>query len=158
MSKLDTIKRPVVAKLKPTFRSAYSDPQRVQFQTTDARTEQSHKDETDINQILAKYVKGELLEHRINHAQNYGDFTGADFQAAQNTIATANSMFEELPSSVRNRFQNDPAKFLDFVGDDKNHDEMVSMGLAKAKIEPVKDEPVAAKADTVADEVSEMDS
>jgi phage internal scaffolding protein len=140
----NTISKPITAK-RP-FRTAYMDPNRIQFTTTDSRTEQSHKDETDINQILAKYIKGDLMEHHINHAQNYGDFTGADFQEAQNIIALANSMFEELPSSVRTRFTNDPSQFLDFVNDENNHEEMVKMGLANPPSSPVNDEPVETRA------------
>lgn len=148
----NTISKPIVS--TRTFRAAYMEPYKVQFTTKDSRTEQSHKDECDINQILAKYIKGDLMEHRINYAQNYGDFTGADFQEAQNTIALANSMFEELPSSVRNRFTNDPSKFLDFVNDENNHDEMVKMGLMKPITSPVNDEPVEAPASAKADDES----
>lgn len=144
MSKLDTItKRPVIALKRPTFRSAYSEPKRVSITTADARTEQSHKDECDINQILAKYIKGEFLEHQMTQQSNYGDFTSFDFHEAQNIIAKANSMFEELPSNIRNKFQNDPAQFLDFTADENNHAEMVELGLANPTETPVNTEPVA---------------
>ena len=38
-------------------------------------------------------------------------------------------MFEELPATIRKKFENDPAKFLDFVNDERNADEMVELGL-----------------------------
>jgi phage internal scaffolding protein len=38
-------------------------------------------------------------------------------------------MFNDLPSSIRSRFGNDPAAFLDFVNDEGNADEMIKLGL-----------------------------
>lgn len=118
----------------PPFRKAYDPRKRVQTKTVDSRTEQSHAEECDINNILAQYIKtgtfnANLLE---KHQKIYGDFSGSDFEEAQNLIAKAQSLFEELPSIVRNRFHNSPAQFLDFAGDEKNMTEMVEMGLANA--------------------------
>ena len=50
-------------------------------------------------------------------------------------VATANSMFQDLPSSIRNQFQNDPGQFLDFVQDPENLEEMREMGLANQSSE-----------------------
>jgi hypothetical protein len=38
-------------------------------------------------------------------------------------------MFEDLPSSIRSRFENQPSQFLDFVHDENNLQEMQQMGL-----------------------------
>ena len=46
------------------------------------------------------------------------------------TVAKGKTMFEELPSSIRTKFENDPAKFLDFVQDKENLTEMQELGLA----------------------------
>jgi len=60
-----------------------------------------------------------------------------DYHASVNAVLEAREMFESLPSSVRRRFGNDPAAFLDFVGDEENRDEMEKMGLLKAgKVSP----------------------
>lgn len=119
---------------KHQYRKAYDPRERVQFKTTDSLTEKSHVDECDINKILAQYIKtgtfnAELLE---KHNKVYGDFSGHDFEKAQNQIARAQTLFEELPSIVRKRFNNSPAQFLDFAGDENNMQEMVDMGLANA--------------------------
>jgi len=124
------------------FRSAYSPPVRSQFTTTDSRTEQSHKEECDINQILSKYIKTGVLAHQKHHQSNYGDYTSTDFHEAQNIIAKASSMFAELPAKVRSQFDNDPAKFLDFAGDNNNMQAMVNMGLATLNENLAKSEPV----------------
>lgn len=129
---------PKAIKVKPyknkPFRKAYEPLKRVQIKTIDSRTEQSHLEECDINQILAQFIKtgtynASLLE---KHQKIYGDFSGHDFEEAQNLIARAQSLFEELPSIVRNRFHNSPAQFLDFAGDENNMEEMVEMGLANS--------------------------
>lgn len=136
------------------FRSAYSPPVRYSFTTTDSRTEQSHKEECDINQILSKYIKTGVLAHQKQYAPQYGDYSSTDFHEAQNIIATAMSMFQELPSKVRNHFENDPAKFLDFASDENNNEAMAMMGLtdhmpteAKHIADAAPEEAANAKAD-----------
>jgi phage internal scaffolding protein len=46
-----------------------------------------------------------------------------------NFIAEAQSMFNDLPSSIRDRFANDPGTFLDFCSNDVNRKELAQMGL-----------------------------
>ena len=48
-------------------------------------------------------------------------------------------MFEELPSQIRKKFNNDPAQFLDFVQNENNKDALYEMGLALAPI-PIEEE------------------
>lgn len=93
-------------------------------------TEQSHKQGCEINNILAKYHKTGVLEHVNKHQAQYGDATSLDFQNAMQTVINAQTMFDDLPSKLRNRFQNDPAQFLDFVQNEENIDEMIKLGLA----------------------------
>jgi phage internal scaffolding protein len=114
------------------FRTAYGQKLRVAIATGDGLTEQHHKDETDINKIVRKYNKTGLIDHLNQFEAKYADMTGFDYQNAQNLIASANSMFEGLPSEIRNKFDNDPAKFMTFVDDPANAEQMVEMGLAKA--------------------------
>lgn len=107
---------------------------RVQFNfIRPSMTKQSFKDEVDINNIMAKFQKTGAIKHFAKHAPTYGDATPIELMDAQNIIANSSSMFEELPSSIRKRFDNDPVKFLAFVQDEKNTDEMVKLGL---KIQP----------------------
>ena len=47
-----------------------------------------------------------------------------------NIVLKADEMFNDLPSRARRHFDNDPAKFLDFVQDPKNHEQLVDLGLA----------------------------
>lgn len=98
-------------------------------------THQSMKDECDINLIMARYQSTGLIEHVNQFEGNYGDFMDAtDYHSAMNEVLAANDAFASLPSSIRERFSNDPAQFLDFVHDDKNRDEMIKMGLIEEPI------------------------
>ncbi len=114
------------------MRSAYIPHDRVQSHAVGkSLTKQSFRDETEINNILAKYAKTGLVDHvnKFGSAQ-YGDMPNqADFHEAMNLVTSAQAMFAELPAELRKDFGNDPAKFLEFVSDPESHDEMVEMGL-----------------------------
>lgn len=115
--------------------SFYRKHQRVQFKSDlPSRTKQSFLAECDINRIMKKYQKGEIVTHVNKFPGGYGDFIAPpDYHEAMNKVIAAQAMFGSLPSSVRSRFANDPGLFLAFVGDPKNTAELISMGLAKAR-------------------------
>lgn len=125
-------KRSALAGPLQSFRTAYSAPLRVTLACPGTgRTKQAFKDECDINRIMSRYISTGVLDFVNRHAPQYGDVTGYDFMEAQLIVANARSMFEELPATVRDRFDNDPALFLDFVADDKNRDEARELGLLR---------------------------
>ena len=93
---------------------------------------------------MAKFQKTGLMEHTSKHAPHYGDDSGQDYQEAQFTIAKANSMYEELPSTIRNEFSG-PAEFLDFVHDPKSEQKMREMGMIPKKPEEDDKQPPADK-------------
>jgi len=107
------------------------------------RTKQSFRDECDINLIMAKYQKTGALSHVNNYGANYGFATSIDFTEAMQLIRTAQEMFDGLPSSIRTRFDNDPAVFLEFVQDADNTKEMQTLGLIapEGSTEITPDEP-----------------
>lgn len=97
----------------------------------DGVTKQSFKDECDINSIVKKALKSGLLpDGNVNPI--YGDFSDVkDYQEGLNVVLRAEAQFNALPAHVRNKFQNDPAKFLEFANNPENGREMVELGLAK---------------------------
>lgn len=109
------------------FRTCY-DNNRTRVQTCFAEdagcTHQEHKQECDINHILEKYARTGLVNHVNKYEPQYGDVTSMEFQDMQNKIADVNSMFADLPAKERQRFNHDPAVFLDFVSQQKNVDDM----------------------------------
>lgn len=100
----------------------------------DGLTQQNFQEETDINSIMAKFAKDGVVTH-VNSIQGaYGDFSNvADYQLHLNQVMAAQDAFDQLPSAIRARFANDPAKLLAFVNDDRNYDEAVSLGLIPPK-------------------------
>lgn len=100
-------------------------------------TKQSFVDECDINKILKQYKKSGLLRH-INAKAAQGAYADlpddADYQTALHVVMRSQDAFATLPSSVRNRFANDPAGFLAFMADPANEAEIVKLGLAKALV------------------------
>lgn len=115
-----------------TIRSAYGPKERLGDigDLGISLTKQSFTAECDINNIMRKYQKTGAIDHVNKHEASYGYATSDDFQSALETIRTGQTMFDELPSSIRTKFDNDPAKFLDFVQDQNNAGEMVELGLA----------------------------
>ena len=98
------------------------------------RTKQAFKDECDINNILKRYEKTGVLPDLIKSNPKYGDFSSAlTYQESLNTVLHAQEQFEALGSRVRERFNNDPVKFLEFTSDPSNIEEMVKLGLAVKK-------------------------
>lgn len=132
-----------------TFVTAYAPKFRVRTEiSAPSRTKQAFKDECDINKILSRYLKTGILDFTARNEPRYGDCTGLEYQSAMNTVAAARSLFAELPAAIRNRFENEPALFLDFVQDEKNREEATQMGLLKPKVvaEPAVATPPAAAA------------
>jgi len=102
----------------------------------DASLAQQHfKDECDINNILRQFnITGLLPEAPLS--PRYGDFTGVvDYHSALNQVIAAEDEFMSLPATLRARFENDPARLIEFLNNPQNKDEAVSLGLVN--INPV---------------------
>lgn len=99
-------------------------------------TQQQFRDECNINNILEKYQKTGAIAHANNHAANYGFASSLDFRESMEIVTQAQEMFQDLPSSIRNKFGNSPEAFLDFAQNPENASEMVSLGLAEKKDTP----------------------
>ena len=102
-------------------------------------TEQAHKDECDVNLIVAKYDKTGIMSHISRFEAKFGDFTGMDFQNMQNQIRGATEMFNQLPAEIRKRFDNSPGMLLEFMEDPNNRDEAIELGLIHGDTDPTKD-------------------
>jgi phage internal scaffolding protein len=101
----------------------------IKFDQNDGRTQQHQKDECDINLIIKRHTPEQIALMATQNEGQYGDATSVDYHAAQNIIANANTMFNDLPSEIRNQFDNDPAIFLDFTSNEANYPEMIEMGI-----------------------------
>lgn len=98
----------------------------------DTKTQKHFRDEVNINTIMEKARRTGMIPVSMS-SPLYGDFTSAaDFMSAQCKIAEAKEAFDALPSNIRNRFDNDPAKLIDFMSDAENKDEAIRLGLLEA--------------------------
>lgn len=104
----------------------------IYFDPTLDRTKQSFKDECDINVLMSRYLKGQPLDHLLRPDGKFGDWSDVpDFQTAQHYIIQAGQLFEAVPAKIRERFMNDPARFIEFATDPNNKDEMRKLGLLR---------------------------
>lgn len=115
----------------PKIRSFFDRQRTKQHTGEESRVQQHLAEETDINRIMAKYQKTGILTHVNRYAGEYGDFSGVpDYKEGLERIQAAEDMFMSLPSSIRDRFKNDPANFIEFATNSDNLEEMRKMGLA----------------------------
>jgi phage internal scaffolding protein len=127
-----TNRPPLSSTIHGFIRSAYSSisPVALTFAAESPYTRQEFKDECDINVIMRRYQStGELPILNQGNAQFLDVTASLQFQDSMNFIADAQSMFNELPSAIRDRFYNDPGQFLDFCSNDANRTELARMGL-----------------------------
>jgi phage internal scaffolding protein len=91
------------------------------------------KDEMDLNNILKKYQTRDIPEHlkRQGVFADYSSYT--DLGQHLENIQSVQERFDMLPSSTREKFQNDPIQMLTFLQDANNDEESISLGL-KPKI------------------------
>lgn len=122
-----------MADARPKFRSAFSKRRRVAVSfSKPSRTKQAFQAECDINNVMARFEKGGLLDHVNRFRGVYGDFFDAeDYHTACNKVIAANEAFMALPAKVRQRFQNDPQQLLFFLEDPANRAEAEQLGLLK---------------------------
>ncbi len=95
-------------------------------------TKQSFKKETDINNIMAKFVKTGIItpEALTKRQETFADVSQiGDFQQCQNQIRQAQTAFMTLGPQIRSRFDNEPSKLLDFMKDPENLAEAIELGI-----------------------------
>lgn len=103
---------------KVTFRTAYGPHNPEDYMTHpegESLTQQQFKDDCDIHVILDRFQRTGHIDHVTKFGAKYGFADSETFYEHMQTVATANTMFEELPQRAREHFGNDPGRFLDFV-------------------------------------------
>lgn len=106
-----------------------------------SHVQQNLQDITDINRIMSKYQRTGVLTHINQAVQQYGDFSEVpDYKTGLERLQAAQDIFMQLPSQLREKFNNDPGKFIDFATDPDNQEEMRTLGLAP-KLPPVVERP-----------------
>lgn len=94
----------------------------------DTIVQQQFKDEVDINTIVRRFGLGQLPA--VGPVGVYGDFTGInDYSTAVAAVSRADESFSKLDPKVREKFGNDPARFLDFAARHGDEELMAFVGL-----------------------------
>jgi len=99
----------------------------------DGRTKQSHRDETDIVKIMARFDKTGTISHLAKHEGTYSDFSDFDFHEQTNKLTRGREIFDDLPAELRKEFGQSPAAFFAYVNDPANADNLRKKLPALAK-------------------------
>lgn len=93
-------------------------------------TQQQFKDEVDIKVLVDRFGIGYKPPEAGIRQPVYGDFTEVgDYRAALDAINSAEAAFNALSGEVRQRFDHDPQKFMEFCSEASNAEEMNKLGL-----------------------------
>lgn len=93
-------------------------------------THQEFERECDINQIMKKFDTTGEISHWSRRRGVYGDFSNlGTYEESLTTVMRAQEAFAELSAELRQRFRNDPAELIEFLGDEKNFEEAMKLGL-----------------------------
>lgn len=108
---------------------------------------QEFRKDSDINHVMRNYPGNSPLP-RVEPQGVFADVSGVGSMAeVLRQGDAAREAFMKLPAKVRARFDNDAYAFLEFLGDDKNYDEAVTLGLIEKKEEPKAPTPAATPAE-----------
>lgn len=106
-------------------------------------TSQAPSEEVDINKIVTRMLKTGFIPV-ANDQPFYGDVSDLGGLAESYIkIQEAEELFMQYPADVRERFENDPVKFVSFLGDEKNYDEALRLKLVNPRPTPPVPEPAA---------------
>lgn len=86
----------------------------------DGRTKQCHRDECDIQKIMARFDKTGTISHLAKFEGVYADFSDFDFHEQTTKLAQGETIFAELPAEIRREFGQSAAAFFEFVNDPEN--------------------------------------
>lgn len=115
------------------------DPQTGEVVDKVSMTKQEFQQECDINNIIKAFqphTMHALLQHYVA-AGRFEDLPDSmDYQQSVNILMEAEKAFQDIPSRVRDRFGNDPARFLAFMADPANEKEARDLGLLKPQAPP----------------------
>lgn len=121
---------------------------RVTMDCFDAgKTEQSHKDGTDINYILMQHVKAGVKPALADH--EFIDFTKMpDYQTCLNTVLSIDGYFDQLPIKVKEAFKQDPALLMDAIKDPTQRGRLIELGVLNANTSLIEGSPSSGTGET----------
>lgn len=93
-------------------------------------TTQADRNEADINKIIARFEKAGMITTLNKNQPFYGDVSEFDgLQDAIIKVQNANELFMDMSAAIRERFDNDPVKMIEFLQDERNRKEAEELGM-----------------------------
>ena len=119
---------------KLKFRKPYDTRHRCQClkEPGETITKQEFKDDCDMNLIIKKGFTN-LKVHEPQSGEQVVHNPDITFHDMQCYMKQTEEMWQNIPAKIRAKFHNDPGEYLEFCGDENNHEELVKMGLANPK-------------------------
>lgn len=119
-------------------------------------TKQAFAEDCDFNVVMARYEQTGVIPHLEARLPQYTDVSSmVDYQEAHNLVISARSSFDALPSSIRERFGNDPTHLIAFLCDPNNLSEAQKLGLVDEKVIPAAPPQAAGVGDNLKPPVKE---
>jgi hypothetical protein len=115
---------------KYVFTNARGNVLKVTTITGPGKTEQSYKEDLDINRMLEPAIRKGLLRHVNKFEGEYDDIPVESFQDAQFIVSKGKNMYEALPSRIRAKFKG-PGEFMEYVQNPENRPWLKKHGLLK---------------------------
>jgi len=102
----------------------------------DSRTKPEYVSQCGIKHIMQRHHMLGISPFQTPNPDLYGKSVIMTYDEADRLVRATKEAFMLLPSTIRDRFHNNPAKLLNFLEDPKNRDEAIKIGLIMAKEEP----------------------
>lgn len=108
-----------------------------------SKTDQSFKDDCDVNVILSRYMRTGLSPFKNEGKGGYADVSEVpDLLTAHTQLKEAKAIFDQLPAQVRKKLENNPLALQSYLDDPDNFDEALELGLiVKKEAHPPKKNP-----------------
>ncbi len=109
----------------------------------DGLTKQCHRDECDIQKIMARADIAGTISHLEKFEGVYADYSDFDFHEQTTKLTKGREIFDDLPAEVRREFGQSPAAFFNYVNDPENKDrigkllpDLAKPGTQKVEVSP----------------------
>jgi phage internal scaffolding protein len=102
---------------------------RVQVTCPTSRVRPEFQKDSEAGNIINRFQKTGQLPAPSKLPPEYGFANSMSYHEIWNQVLAAQNAFQELPSKVRSRFNQDPGAIIDFCNDASNFDEAVELGL-----------------------------
>lgn len=86
-------------------------------------TKQEFKDECDPTKILEKFQRTGLIDHANTYQPVFGDQSAMTYHEALTLKTDAETMFQDLPSSVRQQFNHNVGLYLDSIANPETQED-----------------------------------